>query len=203
MNEPPERSEGATASRPRIVVAIDFSEDSAAALLWACRYAEKVDGELALLHVVHDPASSPGFYRRTADALYRPMHAVAETMMAEFLERFGAHHPGHEFLAALTPYFVPGLPPTRIVEVAGLLDAALIVVGNRGLTGLPHRLLGSTSERVVEMAPMPVVVVKSEDFGQLDKKARKRREKRRLKEQKRLRELLGLKPADADDEADD
>lgn len=203
MNESIDRGQPATGSPPVVLVAIDFSEDSAAALLWACRYAANTGGELALLHVVHDPAQSPGFYRQTEDSLYRPMHAVAETMMAEFLERFIAQHPEFAFLADLTPYFVPGLPPTRIVEAADLLDAALIVIGNRGATGLPHRLLGSTSERVVELAAMPVVVVKSEEFGKLDKKARKRREKQLRKEEKKLRKLLGVKPEEPDDEADD
>jgi len=203
MNELTQGTEHGADARPRVVVAIDFSEDAEAALLWACRYAEHTGAELALLHVVHDPASSPGFYRKTVDSLYRPMHAVAETMMAEFLARFAERRPEYAFLQTLTPYFVPGLPPTRIVEVAELLEAALIVVGNRGLTGLPHRLVGTTSERVVELAPLPVVVVKSETFGTLDKKARKRREKRLRKEEKKLRKMLGLKPDEAGDEDDD
>jgi len=203
MNELAQETEHGADARPRVVVAIDFSEDAEAALLWACRYAERTGAELALLHVVHDPASSPGFYRKTVDSLYRPMHAVAETMMAEFLARFVERRPEYAFLQALTPYFVPGLPPTRIVEVAELLEASLIVVGNRGLTGLPYRLVGTTSERVVELAPVPVVVVKSETFGTLDKKARKRREKRLRKEERKLRKMLGLKPDEAGDEDDD
>jgi len=176
----------------RVLVAIDFSEDARAALLWAARYAARSEAELVLLHVVHDPASSPGFYRRTEDSLFRPMHAVAESMMAEFLERFVEQHPEHAGLTESTPFFVPGLPPTRIVEVAQLLEASLVVVGSRGLTGLPHRLVGSTSERVVELAPMPVVVVRSDAFGKLDRKARKRREKRLRKEEKKLRGILGI-----------
>lgn len=203
MNEQAQAIEPGPDAPARVVVAVDFSEDAAAALLWACRYAELIDAELALLHVVHDPASSPGFYRRTEDSLYRPMQAVAETMMAGFLERFAGEHPQYAFLEKLTPYFVPGLPPTRIVEVAGLLNAALIVIGNRGLTGLPHRLVGTTSERVVELAPVPVVVVKSEAFGKLDKKARKRREKQLRKEEKKLRGMLGLKKDEDDEEGDD
>jgi len=42
-----------------------------------------------------------------------------------------------------------------------LLGAGTIVIGNRGLTGLPHMLLGSVAERVVELASIPVVVVKA------------------------------------------
>jgi nucleotide-binding universal stress UspA family protein len=179
-------------NRRCVLVAIDFSEDAEAALLWACRYAERDDVGLILLHVVHDPASSPGFYRKTPESLFQPMHAVAETMMTEFLDGVAERHPELDYLPRLTPYFVPGLPPTRIVEVAELLEARLIVVGSRGLTGLPHRLVGSTSERVVELASMPVVVVKSEQFGKLGKGARKRHEKQLRKDKKKLRRILGV-----------
>ena len=43
-----------------ILVATDFSEDSKAALLWACKLAECTGAPLILLHVVHDLASNPG-----------------------------------------------------------------------------------------------------------------------------------------------
>lgn len=189
--------------RARVLVAIDFSDDARAALAWACRYAARTAAQLTLLHVVHDPASSPGSYRKSPDARYRPMHAVAENLMAEFLAAFVAEHPEFGDLTGRAPYFVPGLPPTRIVEVARLLDADLVVVGSRGLTGLPHRLLGSTSERVVELAPMPVVVVKPDNIHKLEKKARKRFEKRRREDARTLRRLLGLDEPEPADEVND
>jgi nucleotide-binding universal stress UspA family protein len=46
-----------------------------------------------------------------------------------------------------------------IVEVAREHNAATIVVGSRGLTGLRARFEGSTSKAVVQHAPCPVVVV--------------------------------------------
>ncbi|HMB59408.1 MAG TPA: universal stress protein, partial [Xanthomonadales bacterium] len=56
---------------------------------------------------------------------------------------------------------VAGLPPGRISEIAKSLDAKMIVIGSRGLTGLPHLMIGSVAERVVHLASQPVVVVKS------------------------------------------
>lgn len=191
MTDSPTPAESADHSR--ILVPIDFSEDSRAAVLWASRYARCVNAELVLLHVVHDPASSPGFYRQSEDSFFKPMQTVAETMMEEFLQGMAADYPELAFIKSLKPHFVPGLPPTRIVETAGLVHADLIVIGSRGLTGLPHRMVGSTSERVVELAPMPVLVVKSEDHGQLDEKAKKKQLKQQKKETKKLRKLLGLR----------
>ncbi|HMQ93030.1 MAG TPA: universal stress protein [Amaricoccus sp.] len=149
------------ASRDTILCAVDFSGDSAAALGWACRQAVLTDARLVLLHVVHDPASSPGFYRRVGSAWLEPMIAVAEDMMAEFLAAFRAEDLPAP--AGLETRLVRGLPPGRIVEVARELGADLVVVGSRGRTGLPHILLGSVAERVVQTAPMPVTVVKRRD----------------------------------------
>ena len=60
---------------------------------------------------------------------------------------------------------IAGLPAGRTVEVADSLGASMIVVGSRGRTGLPHILLGSVAERIVQTAAMPVVVVKAAEAG--------------------------------------
>ena len=203
MTEANQTHERAASARPCVLVAIDFSEDAQAALLWACRHVARADVELVLLHVIHDPASSPGFYRKAKGSLFRPMHAVAESMMAGFLEDFAERHPEFDWVADLTPQFVPGLPPSRIVEIAKARNAQLVVLGSRGLTGWPQRLMGSTCSRVVERAPMPVVVVKSKDFETLDRKARKRREKQRRKEARNLRTQPNVEvPVEPDDDDD-
>lgn len=176
-----------------ILVAIDFSEDSKAALLWACRLAECSGAPLTLLHVVHDLASHPGFYHPEKTPRLEPMQDVAESMMEEFLAKVRGEQPDLEPLQTLNLQFVPGLPPSRIVEVAGLLNAGLIVIGSRGNTGLPHRLLGAVVERVAELAVVPVVIVKSETHGALGKKDRKRAEKRQKKDRRKLKDLLGIK----------
>jgi nucleotide-binding universal stress UspA family protein len=48
---------------------------------------------------------------------------------------------------------------STIVELASRHDAAAIVVGSRGLSGIRARLEGSTSKDVVKRAPCPVIVV--------------------------------------------
>jgi nucleotide-binding universal stress UspA family protein len=143
-----------------IVCAVDFSPDSEAALQWAVEQAQLTNAKLVVLHVIHDPASSPGFYRQVQGDWLRPMAQVAETMLEEFLEKERQKSKKVADLMPLTTRLVSGLPAGRIVEVCRELEAALVVVGSRGRTGLPHILLGSVAERVVQTAPMPVVVVK-------------------------------------------
>jgi nucleotide-binding universal stress UspA family protein len=53
-----------------------------------------------------------------------------------------------------------GVPYAAIVEEAGRLGARLVVVGNRGRTGLAATLLGSVAARVVRYAHCPVLVAR-------------------------------------------
>ena len=60
-----------------VVVAVELSESSKAALRWACGYAEAVGAPLEILHVVHDPGDSPGTYSPDGNDLLEPMADVA------------------------------------------------------------------------------------------------------------------------------
>lgn len=53
-----------------------------------------------------------------------------------------------------------GIPSQAVQTVAQSTAADLVVVGTHGRTGLDHVLIGSTAERVVRMAPCPVLAVK-------------------------------------------
>lgn len=163
-----------------------------AALKWACQLAETTGSPLVILHVVHDMASNPGFYHQESTNGLQPMQEVAESMMDEFLLRLRSECPELQILDKADLQFVPGLPPTRIVEVSSLLQASLIAIGSRGVTCLPHRLLGATAERVAELSNIPVVVIKSDSHGVLNKKELKRKDKRLKKDRKRLKHLLGI-----------
>ena len=186
-----------------VLVAIDFSHDSKAALEWACNYSTMRGKHLVLLHIVHDQASKPGFYNKDSRKGLKPMQAVAETMMADFIEELRTENPGLHALETAEIQYIAGLPPTRIVEVSKLLGADLIVMGSRGITGLPHKLLGSVAERVVELSRIPVVVVKAEEIPQPNKKEIKRQEKQKKKDRQWLKEKLGLgKKPQAEGDAD-
>lgn len=144
-----------------VLAAIDFSRDSAEALLWAARQADLEQAPLTILHVVHDPAASPGFYRKPDEEWLRPMAKVAEEMMQEFLVRVRAENPDLSALQSAQVRLVSGLPAGRIAELADEIGARLVVVGSRGRTGLQTILLGSVAERVAQICHVPVVIVKT------------------------------------------
>ncbi len=56
---------------------------------------------------------------------------------------------------------VANMPPgVAIVELAKQLDAALVVIGTNGRTGLARLLMGSVAEQAIRMAPCSVLVVR-------------------------------------------
>jgi nucleotide-binding universal stress UspA family protein len=55
-----------------------------------------------------------------------------------------------------------GTPFREIVDTASNKRVDLIVMGTHGRTGLQHLLLGSVAERVVRLAPCPVLVTRED-----------------------------------------
>ena len=53
-----------------------------------------------------------------------------------------------------------GIPFQEIIDTAKVRQVDLIVMGTHGRTGLLHVLLGSVAERVVRLAPCPVLVAR-------------------------------------------
>ena len=53
-----------------------------------------------------------------------------------------------------------GAPTKEIIATAGLEHADLIVMGTQGRGGLDRALLGSVAERVLRLAPCPVLTVR-------------------------------------------
>ena len=134
-------------------MAVDFSDDSKAALRWACGYAGQVGAEVVVLHVVHDPIEAPGSYHRSESDVLRPMEETAAEFLDEFIEKFGKAHPEVQGLVTLKTSLARGIPATRIVEVADKIDARMVVIGSRG----PHRPASSPA-RLEGRAGRPALV---------------------------------------------
>ena len=144
-----------------VLVAVDFSEESRVALVWAAGQAQLEGAPLLVLHVVHDSAENPGFYSTSDDGTFTPMLDTAEDMMQEFLLRTKADHPELPALAAAQTRLVEGLPAGRINEVAENTGARMVVVGNVGRSKLQSILLGSVADEVLRTCALPVVIIKA------------------------------------------
>ncbi len=145
-----------------VLVAVDFSPPSAAALLWGAQVAEVFGDRLTILHVVHDPEAAPGYYRAKKNGKHvRRLENAARDMLDEFVDGLVTGHPQLAILGTAERSLVVGIPVTRILEVAEATDARLLVVGSNGRTGLSHLMLGSKAERVAQLSPIPVTIVKA------------------------------------------
>lgn len=145
-----------------VLVPVDFSAHSEAALVYGAELAKCLHQPLLVLHVVHDPGTMPGYYGRALKK--KQVHRIedgAALMLDEFMEDVVVRHPELQGLAGLRTLLVKGLPSVRILEVAEQEQASLIVLGTKGLTGLKHLMVGSVAERVVHMASIPVTVVRA------------------------------------------
>ena len=135
-----------------IVFATDFSEDSLAALPYAVSLAEEDQAQLALLHVVEQPAAGIADLEEVKASLMRRLKELVPPeaepwCQAECLLEFGRQ-------------FAP--PAERILEVAGDQAADLIVLGVRpvhGKLGLVTHL-ASTTARILTQAACPVLTVR-------------------------------------------
>lgn len=144
-----------------ILVPVDFSPHSEAALLLACALAKCFDAVPLVLHVVHDPGETPGYYKQTVKKKY--LHRIedsARDMLNDFLARLAKSHREVKGLAKVESILVRGLPSNRILEVAKKRNVSMIVMGSKGRTGIKHLLVGSVAERVVQFSHVPVTVTK-------------------------------------------
>ncbi len=150
-------------TKKSILVPVDFSPQSEAALLLACKLAACLHTKVLVLHVVHDPGDMPGYYSKILKK--KQLHRIedgAAAMLADFLTRVAHGNTQAKGLAQVESRLVRGLPTNRILEVAKKEHAWMIVMGSTGRTGLDHLMLGSVAERVVQLSPIPVTVTKLE-----------------------------------------
>jgi nucleotide-binding universal stress UspA family protein len=154
---------GAKSNKMPILVPVDFSEHSEAALLKACEFAECSKQPIVALHVVHDPGDMPSYYSRiTKKKQLVRVEDIADEMFMKFISEIKQKHSDNKTLKKVKKMMVKGIPVTRILQVSEKINASMVVMGSLGRTGLKHMLLGSKAEQVVRQSPVTVAIVKSE-----------------------------------------
>jgi nucleotide-binding universal stress UspA family protein len=145
-----------------IVVAVDFSSDSSEALREGLVLGKMTGANIVLHHVIHDLPGNPGFYHKKKDQK-RSVHLMtdaAEDMMKDFIKKHSVASVAKKADIKFSTSISSGLPANEIVKAAKKSDADIIVVGTSGQTGLSKLILGSTAQRVVQLAKIPVLVVR-------------------------------------------
>jgi nucleotide-binding universal stress UspA family protein len=141
-----------------ILVATDFSEPSDVALAYGRELATRFDATLHVLHVVQNFLFAT--YGIETAAAMGPQ--ILEGLENDALQRLqlllvDSDKSGPRTTSAVR---VGGSPALEIVEYAKSSDIDLIIMGTHGRGALAHLVMGSVAERVVRMAPCPVLTVR-------------------------------------------
>jgi nucleotide-binding universal stress UspA family protein len=135
----------------RLLLPVDGSRFSRRAQARALELAADVTGELVAVSVLDVP---PGFAAEVPEVARDLHEKLAELVAGVAWEAQARDLSCRSTVAEGAAYRV-------IVELAREWQAGLIVMGSHGRTGLKRLLMGSVTERVVGLAPCPVLVVKA------------------------------------------
>ncbi len=140
-----------------IIVGVDGSEGSRAALRWAARTAAAQDARLRAIAAWQYPAGAA----TPAGPAELPGPDEMDQQTGDDLrglvrEELGAEADRVEIEAGRGP------AAPVLLAAAARTDADMLVVGARGLGGFGGLLLGSVSQQCVEHSPCPVVVLRGE-----------------------------------------
>lgn len=137
-----------SASQQRIVVGVDGSEHSKAALRWAVGQARLTGASVDAVTAWRYPTT----YGLAAIVPDIDMEGEARHMLSENLAKVVGDAPG------VTIQQLVGEGPPTAVLLRAAQDADLLVVGSRGQGGFASAVLGSVSLGCVLHAPCPVLV---------------------------------------------
>ncbi|MGA7292514.1 MAG: universal stress protein [Terriglobales bacterium] len=128
----------------RILFCTDFSENSEQALNYAISATTEYDGELVLLHVLEEEASP----------------AKMEKAVATATEQLDRLIPAAERKSLKVKTVVRvGKPYQQIIQLVTEAQVDMVAMGVRGRGALDLAVFGSTTYRVLQLGPCPVLAV--------------------------------------------
>jgi nucleotide-binding universal stress UspA family protein len=130
----------------RILFCTDFSEDSPRALEYALSFAMQYGSELSVLHVLEGTRNEREIEQQKQNALA----SLQQTLPEEAAQ-----------WASISTLVRVGRAYEEIITYAAEMKTDLIVMGVRGRNLVDLALFGSTTHRVVQLSPCPVLVVRT------------------------------------------
>ena len=130
----------------KIVLCMDFSKHAQHALSHAFSIAKQYNAELTLLHVLEHPPGS----------------ADIQSTTAKTTEQLRESAPPRAINPSLVKFLVRiGKPYQQVIDLAMEAQTDLVIMGVRGRSSLNSALFGSTTYRVIQLGPCPVLAVRT------------------------------------------
>jgi len=143
----------------KILIAIDGSDYSQAALQSVTARPWPPDTEAKVLHVVEPPSllmgREMGGYDPEFEMVWKALREQAKDLVSKAAEKLR----GAKF--NVSTELVEGDPKSQIIDIANEWRADMIVLGSHGRMGLNRFLMGSVSQNVVRHAHCSVEIVRT------------------------------------------
>ena len=142
----------------RILVATDGSEGADRALDYAARWAKSEGADLLIVNVVGGYGLPDKVVRRFSHAQHVWLDELLASMSADMLAK-SKNHARKIGVSMIQLESRTGEVAETIIEIAQEKKADVIVAGKRGAGRIAKLLLGSVSQKLVSLAPLPVTIV--------------------------------------------
>lgn len=136
----------------RLLVPVDFSEHARHAVNAGVEMARLLGAKVDFLHVI-DQGIHPAYYAAGIESRLKLDPDLEQRSKKELQKFTGTPEEAGDFT------ILEGRAFEKITAHAKKTGADMIVMATRGLSGLDQFLIGSTTERVVPLAPCPVLTV--------------------------------------------
>jgi nucleotide-binding universal stress UspA family protein len=144
----------------RIVVGTDGSDTAAIAVRQAIMLAKAGEGTLHIVHAFQDVSLSMAAMAEGAAGSAVNLQALNSGLQENGNSVLAAAAKAAEAEGVATEtHLVRSDPADALLSVAGAVNADLLVVGNRGMSGMKRFVLGSVPNRVSHHCPCNLLIV--------------------------------------------
>lgn len=153
-----------------VIIAVDDSANSAAALDWVSQQNWLKKKKVLLLSVIKPASGAINHFTSTAQAAETMLKRQVEESVLSLLLEAWAELMAERLQRESVPFMVPdGDAKEKILEIANLWPSELIVMGSHGRTGLNKLVLGSVSQSVSVSAQCSCLVIRSDHENEFNK----------------------------------
>ena len=146
----------------RILVATDGSATARQAVDEAIRFASEQKAQLRVIHIIDENVIYWSADGVILDSVFETLRRSGQAILDEAVAL--AASAGVRAQTVLQETVGKRVPEVIIAEAIAW-PADLLVVGSHGRSGVGHLLLGSVSQAVVRLAPVPVLLVRGRPSG--------------------------------------
>lgn len=150
----------------RILVPIDFSDNSLTACLFAFALAKKLSAEIKLLHVYNDPFLDSGFspnrisYQNFSRNVLHEIEDMVKKNLTGFLNKLQKELNKYHLNEVKYHYNLrKGKPEYQIIKLSEVYRPFIIVIGTQGAGKMPNDIIGRVATKVIENTSVPILAI--------------------------------------------